>query len=111
MYTSEMGQHTLLTRLFTHKFGLQALTPAHQQRLQSATVDQLDHFDDWYIGWLVDIPGVNAQEKTYDEVLKSLQIGAEEMLSMPIEFDENAQMVYVTIPEMQHSGSSRQPCS
>ena len=31
----------------------------------------------WWIGWLVDLPGVNAQEKTKAEVLKSLKIGAQ----------------------------------
>ncbi len=34
----------------------------------------------WWIGWLVDIPGVNAQEKTRDKLLESLRIGMEDML-------------------------------
>lgn len=62
----------------------------------------IKNVDDWYIGWLVDIPGVNAQEKTYEEVIKSLQIGAEDMLMTPVEFDANAHMVYVTVPEKYH---------
>ncbi|MGL4943179.1 MAG: type II toxin-antitoxin system HicB family antitoxin [Thermoguttaceae bacterium] len=57
--------------------------------------------DGWYIGWLVDIPGVNAQEKTYEELLTSLQIGAVEMLATPIEFDENARMVSIDVPNSQ----------
>ncbi|MFH1115164.1 MAG: type II toxin-antitoxin system HicB family antitoxin [Pseudomonadota bacterium] len=36
---------------------------------------------DWWIGWLVDLPGVNAQEKTREELLESLKTGAEDMLS------------------------------
>jgi predicted RNase H-like HicB family nuclease len=32
--------------------------------------------DGWWISWLVDLPGVNAQERTKDELLKSLAIGA-----------------------------------
>lgn len=40
--------------------------------------------DDWWIGWLVDIPGVNAQEKTKEELLESLRIGAEDMLSAEV---------------------------
>lgn len=36
---------------------------------------------DWWTGWLIDLPGVNAQEKTQKELLESLKIGAEEMLS------------------------------
>jgi predicted RNase H-like HicB family nuclease len=29
----------------------------------------------WWIGWLIDLPGVNAQEKTKDALLESLRIG------------------------------------
>ncbi|MBM4329546.1 MAG: type II toxin-antitoxin system HicB family antitoxin [Deltaproteobacteria bacterium] len=35
----------------------------------------------WWIGWLVDIPGGNAQERTKEELLESLRIGAEDMLA------------------------------
>lgn len=38
---------------------------------------------DWWIGWLVDMPGVNAQEKTREELLESLKIGAEDMMNTP----------------------------
>jgi len=34
----------------------------------------------WWIGWLVDLPGVNGQERTRDGLLESLKIGAEDML-------------------------------
>lgn len=30
----------------------------------------------WWVGWLVDIPGVNAQEKTREELIESLRLGA-----------------------------------
>lgn len=30
----------------------------------------------WWIGWLVDLPGVNAQEKTRAKVMESLRVGA-----------------------------------
>lgn len=43
---------------------------------------------DWWIGWLIDLPGVNAQEKTKEELLESLRIGAEDMLSLPVEHEE-----------------------
>jgi predicted RNase H-like HicB family nuclease len=39
---------------------------------------------DWWIGWLIDFPGVNAQEKTRGELIKSLKIGAEDMLNTPL---------------------------
>ncbi|BBO88511.1 type II toxin-antitoxin system HicB family antitoxin [Desulfosarcina ovata] len=34
----------------------------------------------WWIGWLIDLPGVNAQERTKSELLESLKLGAQEML-------------------------------
>ena len=36
--------------------------------------------DTWWIGWLIDLPGVNAQEKTRDKLIESLIIGAQDML-------------------------------
>jgi len=55
----------------------------------------------WWIGWLVDIPGVNAQEKTKEELLESLRIGAEDMLGTEIPFVPNAQMTTIEVPEPQ----------
>ena len=46
--------------------------------------------DDWWIGWLIDLPGVNAQEKSRDELLESLRIGAEDMLATDIPFIADA---------------------
>ncbi|MCK4600522.1 type II toxin-antitoxin system HicB family antitoxin [Candidatus Bipolaricaulota bacterium] len=46
---------------------------------------------DWWIGWLVDLPGVNAQERTKEELLTSLRIGAEDMLTSPIEVKEESE--------------------
>lgn len=48
---------------------------------------------DWWIGWLVDLPGVNAQEKTRAKLLESLRIGAEDMLNTPFETKEEEEMV------------------
>jgi predicted RNase H-like HicB family nuclease len=39
---------------------------------------------DWWIGWLVDLPGVNAQERTKEKLIESLKVGAEDMLMTPI---------------------------
>ncbi len=36
----------------------------------------------WWIGWLVDLPGVNAQERTRNELLESLKIAAEDVLDL-----------------------------
>jgi predicted RNase H-like HicB family nuclease len=54
---------------------------------------------DWWIGWLIDLPGVNAQEKTREACLESLRIGAEDLLSSPVPFDPDAIMMMIEIPE------------
>ena len=54
--------------------------------------------DDWWIGWLIDIPGVNAQEKTYSELINSLKIGAEDMFALEPKIDENTRLEFVDIP-------------
>jgi predicted RNase H-like HicB family nuclease len=54
---------------------------------------------DWWIGWLVDIRGVNAQERTREELLESLRIGAEDMLSAEAPFVPEAQMTMIEVPE------------
>ncbi len=38
----------------------------------------------WWIGWLIDLPGVNAQERTKVELLRSLAIGAQDMLDTEV---------------------------
>jgi len=57
--------------------------------------------DTWWIGWLIDLPGVNAQEKTREELLESLKIGAEDLLSTAVPFEAEAQMttINIKIPE------------
>jgi len=59
----------------------------------------LKQSDGWWIGRLVDLPGVNAQEETREACLQSLQIGAEEMLSTPVDFDADAIMTFVEVSE------------
>ena len=54
--------------------------------------------DKWWIGWLVDLPGVNAQEKTREELLESLKIGAEDMLITTVPLDAEAQMTTIESP-------------
>lgn len=62
--------------------------------------------DDWWIGWLVDLPGVNAQEKTKAELIKSLKIGAQEMLATEIAFEPEAIMTTINVPEPDWSSIS-----
>ena len=44
-----------------------------------------------WIGWLVDLPGVNPQERTQATLLESLKIGADEMLATEIPFEPDSQ--------------------
>jgi len=54
---------------------------------------------EWWIGWLIDLPGVNAQEKTKAELIESLKIGAEDMLATEVPFESGAEMTVIDIPE------------
>jgi predicted RNase H-like HicB family nuclease len=58
----------------------------------------------WWIGWLIDLPGVNAQEKTKKELFESLKIGAEDMLSTEIPFEPGFEMTTIDVsdPEWAH---------
>jgi len=35
---------------------------------------------EWWIGWIEEIPGVNCQEKTHDDLLKSLELTLKEAI-------------------------------
>lgn len=52
---------------------------------------------DWWIGWLVDLPGVNAQEKSHEELLNSLKMGAADMLALEPDLPENAHLETVIL--------------
>ena len=51
----------------------------------------------WWIGWLVDLPGVNAQERTREELIESLRVGAEDMLQAPVELDNEEELVAIQV--------------
>jgi len=55
--------------------------------------------NEWWIGWLVDLPGVNAQERTKNKLIESLRIGAQEMLSTEIAFEPDTLMTTINIPD------------
>lgn len=59
--------------------------------------------DDWWIGWLVDLPGVNAQEKNRQVLIESLKIGAEDMLATQIHFEPDSTMIVVEVPNPEWS--------
>ena len=52
---------------------------------------------DWWIGWLVDLPGVNGQERTREELIESLKVGAEDMLMSPVEPEEQEELVAIEL--------------
>jgi predicted RNase H-like HicB family nuclease len=64
--------------------------------------------DVWWIGWLIDLPGVNAQEKTQDELLESLRIGAQDMLDTEIPFEPDAQMRTIEVPDPSWAGEGKE---
>ncbi len=55
--------------------------------------------DGWWIGWLVDLPGVNAQEKAREELMESLRIAAQEMLETNVPFEPGFIMEKLDVPE------------
>jgi predicted RNase H-like HicB family nuclease len=55
--------------------------------------------DGWWIGWLVDLPGVNAQERTREKLIESLIIGAREMMESEISFEKDAIMTTIEVPD------------
>jgi len=55
--------------------------------------------DGWWIGWLIDLPGVNAQEKTKAKLIESLRVGAEDMLDTKVPFELGAEMTTIDISD------------
>jgi predicted RNase H-like HicB family nuclease len=42
----------------------------------------IKHQDEWWIGWIEEIPGVNCQERTKEELLDTLQVTLREAIAM-----------------------------
>ena len=61
---------------------------------------------EWWVGWLLDLPGVNAQERTREALIESLQIGAEDMLATGVPFEPGAEMITVDVPETALAGAN-----
>jgi predicted RNase H-like HicB family nuclease len=36
--------------------------------------------DEWWVGWIEEVPGVNCQERTYEELKKTLEVTLREAL-------------------------------
>ena len=52
---------------------------------------------EWWIGWLVDVPGVNAQERTREELLESLKIATEDMVNTPYSTNKEEELVSIKV--------------
>ena len=37
---------------------------------------------DWWVGWIEEVPGVNCQEKTYEELKESLEVTLREAIEL-----------------------------
>ena len=46
---------------------------------------QIQHRGEWWIGWVREIPGVNCQERTREELLETLKITLREALEFEAE--------------------------
>ena len=46
---------------------------------------------------MIDLPGVNAQEKSRKALLEALKIGAEDMLNTPVEVKEQEELVKIEV--------------
>ena len=57
----------------------------------------VEYTEGWYIGWLVDIPGVNAQEKTREELIESLRIGLEDIMTLEPELTTNSELITIEV--------------
>ena len=38
--------------------------------------------DDWWVGWIEEVPGVNCQERTLDDLRKTLEVTLKEALEL-----------------------------
>ena len=50
--------------------------------MEQAWTALISQDEGWWIGWIAEIPGVNAQERTREELLESLTITLREALEM-----------------------------
>ena len=48
--------------------------------MQNTYTAVMKHDGDWWIGWIEEVPGVNCQERTREELLESLRITLMEAL-------------------------------
>lgn len=74
-----VGGVTEQAYLFGTQFTRESTKKAQEERLRQAIVKQ---DGEWWIGWIEEVPGVNCQEGTREELLKTLRVTLAEALQM-----------------------------
>jgi predicted RNase H-like HicB family nuclease len=65
------------------RFGfLDQIIPVEEDDMASTYTAVIQQDDGWWIGWIEEVPGVNAQERTREELLDSLRSTLQEALEM-----------------------------
>ncbi len=42
----------------------------------------IKHEGEWWIGWIEEVPGINCQERTHEDLIESLQVTLREALEL-----------------------------
>ena len=50
--------------------------------MSNAYTAVLKQDEDWWIGWIEEIPGVNCQEKTREELVETLEVNLHEAIAL-----------------------------
>ena len=51
-------------------------------RMQTQYTAVVKDEGDWWIGWIEEVPGVNCQQESHEELLESLRVTLEEVLEL-----------------------------
>lgn len=51
-----------------------------KNRLKNEYTVVIKQEGDWWVGWIEEVPGVNCQERTYDELKETLEVTLKEAL-------------------------------
>jgi len=62
------------------KYGADAESPRRTVKSDYTAVIKKD--GDWWIGWIEEVPGVNCQERTHDELMETLRTTLREALDL-----------------------------
>ena len=54
----------------------------NEDRMQAQVTAIVQRDGEWWIGWIEEIPGANAQERTKEELLASLREAANDILAL-----------------------------